>query len=627
MRYVKAIHVILFTCCLVFSLNPCAGLAPDEIALVVNSTSPDSMDVAQYYCQKRAVPADHIISVPMSDRESINRKDYIEKIAPAIRERLGQPDLKDKIKCLITVSGVPLRINSYVPQGQMKEWCDLVIKNLDTYFGELRQLTEDFQALANPELVGQRGPEQDKEFRLSRNPLDLEKEVLKMYQEATQAVGAAGKAIMTIQRNKELGYQEKVQTFARLYFKWSGLQGQAQRLAGQLQYMPDNQQKQNEQARLDEVQQRLESIKVQIAQINQEALDVTNKDKLYKLMLEAGGLQLLCHPNVLLSDRRQFDDQNSLSAFDSELTLVLWPAYPFSGHQPNKLLEYEYDLSKVYKTPEHNEPTLMVSRLDGPSLAIAKGLIDRALAAEQNDLWGKAYIDTRGIYTDSDQVGAYGYYDDKLRRTADLLRERTALDVITDNRSELFEPGACPSTMLYAGWYSLRNYIDSFDFLVGAVGVHIASYEAETLRTTEPGHRSENVWCKRMLEKGITATYGAVAEPYLYSFPRPDLFFQDLVSGQYCLAECFYRCNPYNSWMFTLIGDPLYRPRFAKGAGQIEPAPLKKPAPPPAPKPSPPKADKPSTPFPPAPSPPAENTPRKNPPEKRPAGGGFRPVF
>jgi hypothetical protein len=26
------------------------------------------------------------------------------------------------------------------------------------------------------------------------------------------------------------------------------------------------------------------------------------------------------------------------------------------------------------------------------------------------------------------------------------------------------------------------------------------------------------------------------------------------------LVECFARSNPFNSWMMTLIGDPLYRP-------------------------------------------------------------------
>jgi len=65
-----------------------------------------------------------------------------------------------------------------------------------------------------------------------------------------------------------------------------------------------------------------------------------------------------------------------------------------------------------------------------------------------------------------------------------------------------------------------------------------------------------------MLKDGITATMGAVDEPYLAAFPKPDRFFGQLINGK-CLAEAYYRTKPYNSWQMVLIGDPLYRP-FSK---------------------------------------------------------------
>ena len=40
---------------------------------------------------------------------------------------------------------------------------------------------------------------------------------------------------------------------------------------------------------------------------------------------------------------------------------------------------------------------LLVARLDGPSAEIARGLVDKALAAERDGLWGRAYFDERGI--------------------------------------------------------------------------------------------------------------------------------------------------------------------------------------------------------------------------------------
>ena len=96
---------------------------------------------------------------------------------------------------------------------------------------------------------------------------------------------------------------------------------------------------------------------------------------------------------------------------------------------------------------------------------------------------------------------------------------------------------------------------DAFDWQPGAIGYHMASGEASTLRRPD-----SQVWCKRMLEDGVCATLGPVAEPYLQSFPPPNEFFSALLTGEDTLVECYYRTKPFNSWIMTLIGDPLYRP-------------------------------------------------------------------
>jgi uncharacterized protein (TIGR03790 family) len=97
--------------------------------------------------------------------------------------------------------------------------------------------------------------------------------------------------------------------------------------------------------------------------------------------------------------------------------------------------------------------------------------------------------------------------------------------------------------------------VDAFDWTPGAVAYHLASGEATTLR--DPGSQA---WCKKMIEDGVAATIGPVYEPYLAAFPRPEQFFGLLLEGKLTLVECYYRTLPHNSWMMTLIGDPLYRP-------------------------------------------------------------------
>jgi uncharacterized protein (TIGR03790 family) len=97
--------------------------------------------------------------------------------------------------------------------------------------------------------------------------------------------------------------------------------------------------------------------------------------------------------------------------------------------------------------------------------------------------------------------------------------------------------------------------VAAFTWVKGAVGYHVASAEATTLRRP-----LSQVWCKRMLEEGVAATLGPVSEPYLTAFPLPDEFFPLLMTGRLSLLEVYFRTLPHLSWQMLLIGDPLYTP-------------------------------------------------------------------
>ena len=229
------------------------------------------------------------------------------------------------------------------------------------------------------------------------------------------------------------------------------------------------------------------------------------------------------------------------ASVDSELSMVLFDSYELYRWQPNMLND---------KVKNQNSITLMVSRLDGPNFDIIKGLIDKSIATEKKCLKGNAYIDSRGITNRT----MYGHYDLSLRNLAAYLRSKTDLTVREERAAKLFATDTCPKTALYCGWYSAGKYVDAFDFVDGAVGYHIGSYEAVNLR--DP---NSSQWCPSMLMDGITATLGPVTEPYLSAFPEPRAFFPKLFEGN-CLVEAYYRTKPFNSWQMLLIGDPLYRP-------------------------------------------------------------------
>lgn len=282
-------------------------------------------------------------------------------------------------------------------------------------------------------------------------------------------------------------------------------------------------------ARLTPLRESLERDKQTLAQLEQAGK--TDSTEFKAIMRKKQSVEL---------DIERIAGHETQASVDSELSLVLYRAYELYRWQPNLLRRSE----------PFAQRTLMVSRLDGPSYEIAQGLVDKALTAEASGLHGTAYLDSRGIEGKS----AYGQYDQSIRDLAMLIRLRSALPVKEERTGALFEPNACPETALYCGWYSLKKYVDAFDFVPGAVGFHIASYEAANLR--DPGSMQ---WCPAMLRDGITATFGAVAEPYLHSFPDPRAFFSELFEGR-CLVEAYYRSKPFNSWQLQLIGDPLYTP-------------------------------------------------------------------
>ena len=258
---------------------------------------------------------------------------------------------------------------------------------------------------------------------------------------------------------------------------------------------------------------------------------------------------------------RQMDQSGMISqgaAVDSELALVREDSYRLEGWLPNKyFLGY-----RGQEIKNRGEKGLWVSRLDGPSEDIVRRIINDSLYTEEKRLSGRAYFDARWPdssdkpdFTAGPGAGGFAFYDQAIHNAARIVGKNDRLPVIIDSKETLFQPGQCPDAALYCGWYSVGRYVDAFTWVRGAVGYHIASAECTTLKD-----KRSQVWCKVMLEKGIAATLGPVAEPYVQAFPLPDAFFGLLVKSHMTLGEAYALSNPFWSWQMVLIGDPLYRP-------------------------------------------------------------------
>jgi trimeric autotransporter adhesin len=98
----------------------------------------------------------------------------------------------------------------------------------------------------------------------------------------------------------------------------------------------------------------------------------------------------------------------------------------------------------------------------------------------------------------------------------------------------------------------LNHYNNAFTWNTGAIGFHLDSQSAADPRTGPN-------WSANAIEHGITATSGAVAEPFLQGLAQPDGVFLNLLEGA-TLGDAFLRNEAWVKWMILNIGDPLYLP-------------------------------------------------------------------
>lgn len=250
--------------------------------------------------------------------------------------------------------------------------------------------------------------------------------------------------------------------------------------------------------------------------------------------------------------------QRNEASVDSELSWLplLHMDFPLAGPFPNWL----YAATNITAFNPTNG-ILVVARLDGPTSEIARKLVDKALQAERDGLWGRAYFDLRNTTDPNYKPG-----DEWIGGAAEICRE-LGFETITDNKPETF-PASFPMSQIaiYAGWYSGEAdgpfAQPKVEFMPGAFAYHLHSFSAATVRSA-----TQN-WVGPLLAKGATCTMGCVNEPYLAGTPNVAVFIARWIAAGFTFGEAAYASQPVLSWQTTVIGDPLYRP-FAKSPQEL----------------------------------------------------------
>jgi uncharacterized protein (TIGR03790 family) len=266
------------------------------------------------------------------------------------------------------------------------------------------------------------------------------------------------------------------------------------------------------------------------------------------------GVPLKIAPSSLIEElaRRMTREEfrHNEAAVDSELTWlpISRNDIPLTGPLPNTFY------TKTNRAALNcDNGLLLVARLDGPTFEIANHLVDKAMEAESNGYWGRAYFDARGL----DKTNTYFQGDAWILAAAEICRLQ-GFDVEVDTNAETWRATAPMSHIaFYAGWYAdsvngpfLEKQVE---FMPGAFAYHLHSFSADSLRTTNHN------WCGPLLALGATCTMGCVYEPYLQFTPNLPFFAQSLCNG-WTFGESAWASQVAVSWQITVIGDPLYQP-------------------------------------------------------------------
>lgn len=111
---------------------PAPSVSADcKVLVIINESSPASVEIGNYYAKKRQIPSDHICKIKCQTTEAVYSDDY-NKIRSQVRDYLTKTNLKDKIDYIVTTKGVPLKSMKYSVDSMLTVlWSDVSDEKLN----------------------------------------------------------------------------------------------------------------------------------------------------------------------------------------------------------------------------------------------------------------------------------------------------------------------------------------------------------------------------------------------------------------------------------------------------------------------------------------------------------------
>lgn len=248
---------------------------------------------------------------------------------------------------------------------------------------------------------------------------------------------------------------------------------------------------------------------------------------------------------IRLKNNSGYSVDGHLAALDLPITPIDKP----EADQVRRSVNPYFNQTESFSRKRFN--MVLVTRLDGYTVADCKRLVDNSLAATPHK--GLFFFDA----ADNRKGPGYADTQDAMTRAADVLKTKGF-----DAQLETTATFVAPAEPL-AGYTSWGSNDGKFDvaaykrlrFKPGALAETFVSTSGRTFKPTVGGQSV----ITDLIAAGVTGVKGYVSEPYTFALAKPDILFDRYTSG-FNLAESFYMASLVTKWKDVVIGDPLCRP-------------------------------------------------------------------
>lgn len=370
-----------------------AELAAEQVMIVANSNSRESLLVAEHYAEQRGIPLRQIVKLDLPSDETMSREAYEQRLVLPLRQALQTQNLHNSIRVLVPVYGVPLRLGPPTFTGEEQGQIRDASARLDAARSKLIDLERQARTIALPSVTEPKSGQE-------QGTTAYEKNVAFLFH-VDQSIQDAVKRTQQLQPAAQSQDYRQLESIIRSHQGLAGL-SQLHQEAPQ----PGRTARRDGEAHV--LARQLEGL--QLFGLLEFPLRQRRTD-LYRQVEVVYGLYGVFA--LAAMELNLLSDEQADASIDSELSLLWWDRSDYAVAW-RRLNPFHHAFKHPEKPVQRELPVLMVSRLDAATAELSMRLVDRALEAERQGLAGTVYLDARGVAAKS-LSDTSGRYDQSLR--------------------------------------------------------------------------------------------------------------------------------------------------------------------------------------------------------------------